>query len=199
MGRSPARRPYPAKFRMNAFEQFHHFFNCCIGAWSTERTYHHLTRGEVERSRTEFTIRTLTPELKYKVLSDNQYPNHSVDGFLGFHLAFETVSETGEEAGQELNMLFVPQQESPTGLEGDYLRDRAYEEDRPMVATFRFDPGSLQLVMTTTYTRVVAIDTITLLNPRLRLRQILTYARPSGDKPLQDLLLVGFGVEQKLT
>lgn len=184
---------------MKPLEQFHYFFNCCIGAWSTERTYHHLTRGEVERSRTEFTIRTLTPDLKHKVLADNQYPNHSVDGFLGFHLAFETVSETGEEVAQELNMLFVPQQENPAGLEGDYLRDRAYEEDRPIVAAFRFDPGSLQLSMTTTYTRVVAVDTITLLNPRLRLRQILTYQRPAVGQPLQDLILVGFGVEQKLT
>jgi hypothetical protein len=68
-----------------------------------------------------------------------------------------------------------------------------------MVAAFRFDPGSLQLVMTTTYTRVVAVDTITLLNPRLRLRQILTYQRPPQGQPLQELLLVGFGVEQKLT
>jgi hypothetical protein len=124
----------------------------------------------VERSRTEFTIRTLTPELKEKVLADNNYPNHGVDGFLGFHLAFETVSEKGEEVGQELNMLFVPRREGPRGLEGDYLRDRAYEEERPMVADFRFDPGSLQLVMTTTYTHVVSVDTITLLNPRLRLR-----------------------------
>jgi hypothetical protein len=188
-----------APARMNAIQQFHHFFNCCIGAWRTERTYHYLDRGEVERSRTEFTIRTLTPELKHKVLADNNYPNHNVDGFLGFHLAFETVSEKGEEAGQELNMLFVPRQETPLGLQGDYLRDRAYEEDRPMVAAFRFDPGSLQLVMTTTYTRVVAVDTITLLNPRLRLRQILTYQRPPQGQPLQELLLVGFGVEQKLT
>ncbi|ABC99947.1 chorismate-binding protein [Synechococcus sp. 63AY4M2] len=184
---------------MNALQKFHHFFNCCIGAWHTERTYHYLDRGEVERSRTDFTIRTLTPELKEKVLADNNYPNHGVDGFLGFHLAFETVSEKGEEAGQELNMLFVPRREGPRGLEGDYLRDRAYEEDRPIVASFRFDPGSLQLVMTTTYTRVVAVDTITLLNPRLRLRQILTYQRPPHGQPLEELLLVGFGVEQKLT
>ncbi|MGQ9838809.1 MAG: phycobiliprotein lyase [Cyanobacteriota bacterium] len=184
---------------MKALEQFHYFFNCCIGAWSTERTYHHLARGEVEHSHTEFIIRTLTPDLKHKVLTDNHYPNHGVDGFLGFHLAFETVSETGEEVNQEVNMLFVPKQETAAGLEGDYLRDRAYEEDRPIVAAFRFDPRSLQLNMTTTYTHVVAVDSITLLNPRLRLRQILTYQRPPAGQLLQDLLLVGFGVEQKLT
>jgi hypothetical protein len=53
--------------------------------------------------------------------------------------------------------------------------------------------------MTTTYTHVVSVDTITLLNPRLRLRQILNYRRPPQGQPLQEVLLVGFGVEQKLT
>jgi hypothetical protein len=52
---------------------FTNFFDHCVGSWKTERTYHYLTRNEVERSRTEFTIAPLTVELKNKVLRDNQY------------------------------------------------------------------------------------------------------------------------------
>lgn len=183
---------------MNPIERFHHFFDCCIGAWSTERTYHYLNRQDVERSRTEFTIRTLTPEHKQKVLQDNHYPPQpEINGLLGFHLAFDTVSEKGEEVSQQLNMLFLPEEETAPILQGDYLRDRAYEEDRPIVAHFRFDPDSLELKMKTTYTQVIAVDSIRLVNPRLRIRQILTYRRPPQGEALTDLVLVGFGVEQK--
>lgn len=186
-----------------ALQQFHTFFDHCIGGWETERTYHHLSRQEVERSKTEFTIRTLTPPLKAKVLADNNYPPEpkidQINGLLGFHLDFDTVSESGEQVSQSLNMLFLPKDELASSLEGDYLRDRAYEEDRPIVAHFRFDPQRQELVMTTTYTEVIAIDTIRLLNPRLRLRQILTYRRPVQADPPKDLVLVGFGVEQKIT
>ena len=27
---------------------FQAFFDCCVGQWSTERTYHYMTRQEVE-------------------------------------------------------------------------------------------------------------------------------------------------------
>lgn len=185
---------------MLTLSHFHHFFDCCIGGWHTERTYHHLSQNEVERSKTSFNIRTLTPAFKEKVLKDNHYPPQpEINGLLGFHLDFDTLSETGEEVSQSLNMLFLPQDETAPILAGDYLRDRAYEEDRPIVAQFRFDPNTLELLMTTTYTTVVAIDAIRLVNPRLRLRQILTYRRPPQGQPLQDLVLVGFGVEQKVT
>ncbi len=186
-----------------ALQQFHTFFDHCIGGWQTERTYHHLSRQEVERSKTEFTIRTLTPPLKAKVLADNHYPPepeiNQINGLLGFHLDFDTVSESGEQVSQSLNMLFLPKDELASTLEGDYLRDRGYEEDRPIVAHFRFEPQRKELEMTTTYTDVIAVDTIRLLNPRLRLRQILTYHRPAQGDPLKDLVLVGFGVEQKVT
>ena len=183
---------------MDAITKFHHFFDCCIGAWSTERTYHYLTRHEVERSRTEFTIRTLTPALKEKVLQDNERSSLFVDSLLGFYLAFQTVSDKGEEVSQDLNMLFVPDQEDAPILEGAYLRDRAYEEDKPMVAHFRFEPQTQELLMTTTYTEVVAVDSIMLMNPKLRIRKILTYRRPPAGQPLENLVLVGFGVEQKV-
>jgi hypothetical protein len=52
--------------------------------------------------------------------------------------------------------------------------------------------------MTTPYTRVVAVDSITLINPNLRIRRILNYQRPDSDGPLDSLRLVGFGVEQKV-
>ncbi len=182
---------------MQAIARFHHFFDCCIGGWHTERTYHDLSRQDVERSHTDFTIRTLGPELRAKVLQDNHYPpDLPINGLLGFHLAFETVSETGEEVSQSLNMLFLPEREDSPILEGAYLRDRGYEEDRPIVAHFTFDPHTLCLRMTTTYTRVVAVDKITLLHPRLRLREIITYRRGEDDPP-KEVLLVGFGVEQR--
>ncbi|WP_211172991.1 hypothetical protein [Brasilonema bromeliae] len=38
---------------------------------------------------------------------------------------------------------------------------------------------------------------LTLINPNLRIRQIINYRRPSVGQPLQEVLLVGFGVEQK--
>ncbi|MDX2271218.1 MAG: phycobiliprotein lyase [Cyanobacteriota bacterium] len=183
-----------------ALDRFHYFFDCCIGGWKTERTYHDMPRQTVERSHTTFTIRTLTPAFKDKVLHDNHYPSQpEINGLLGFHLGFETVSEFGDEVAQELNMLFLPQREVEGSLEGDYLRDRAYQEDRPIVAHFRFEPEGLRLLMTTTYTQMVAVDSITLINPRLRIRQILTYQRPQSGQPLQEVILVGFGVEQKVT
>jgi hypothetical protein len=53
--------------------------------------------------------------------------------------------------------------------------------------------------MTTQYTRVVSVDSITLINPELRIRKILNYQRPLENQPLQTVVLAGFGVEQKQT
>lgn len=183
---------------MNTSE-FKHFFECCIGSWKTERTYHYLSYQEVERSRTEFNVTPLTSEIKTKVLADNQYPPQSeLESLPGFNLGFYTISEKGEEVSQNLNLLFVPQQENEAFLEGDYLRDRAYEEAKPIVSHFRFDSRSRELLMTTYYTRVVSVDSITLINPHLRIRKILNYLRPEEGQPLEKVILVGFGVEQKL-
>ncbi|MBF2034685.1 MAG: phycobiliprotein lyase [Leptolyngbyaceae cyanobacterium T60_A2020_046] len=177
---------------------FHEFFDCCTGAWISERTYHYLSHQEIERSRTEFQVAPITPELKQKVLSDNHY--EAVEGFEalpGFRLGFHTVSETGEEVSQELRMLFVPKQVEDGVIEGDYLRDRAYEEDRPIIAQFRYSLGTRELLMTTRYTQVVSVDSITLVNPDLRIRRILNYQRPPEGEPLTTVRLAGFGVEQK--
>ncbi len=183
---------------MSSVEQFHQFFEHCVGKWVTERTYHYLTQQEVERSRTEFVINPVPLETKAKVLSDNEYPQQSdLADLPGFYLAFDTVSEKGEKVSQALNMLFVTHAQDNGVLVGDYLRDRAYEESKPMVAKFRFDPVQRELLMTTTYTRVVAVDSITLVNPQLRIRKIVTYRRPEDGQPMNEVVLVGFGVEQK--
>lgn len=179
---------------------FQHFFDCCVGNWVTERTYHDLTYKEVERSRTEFNIQPLTSELKAKVLEDNQYPlQPELESLPGYSLGFYTISEKGEEVSQELNLLFVPKHENTGILEGDYLRDRAYEEAKPIVSHFRFDPTNQELLMTTNYTRVVSVDSITLINPDLRIRKILNYQRLPEGQPLERVVLVGFGVEQKVS
>ncbi|MGH2415217.1 MAG: phycobiliprotein lyase [Microcystaceae cyanobacterium] len=188
---------------MDSIQQFQQFFDACVGNWTTERTYHYLSDQEVERSHTEFVIQPITPQIKTKVLSDNGYPTPALlESLPGYHLAFETVSEKGEKASHALNMLFVYDQPDSLNwdsdiLQGDYLRDRAYEEARPMIAKFCFDSEKRELLMTTIYTRVVSVDSITLINPNLRIRRILNYHRPPTGQPLQDVVLVGFGVEQK--
>lgn len=179
-------------------QKFQQFFDCCVGNWVTERTYHYLSQQEVERSRTEFQVRPLATPQKAQVLRDNQYPSpENLESFPGYSLSFYTISEKGEEVSQSLNLLFVPTQETALGLEGDYLRDRAYEEAKPIVSHFRFNPSERELLMTTNYTRVVSVDSIALVNPNLRIRKILNYLRPPQGQPLEQLVLVGFGVEQK--
>jgi len=183
---------------MDSIQQFQQFFEYCVGNWATERTYHYLTHQEVERSHTVFTIKPIPLDVKGNVLSDNQYPPQAdLNTLPGFHLAFDTVSEKGEKVSQALNMLFVTKQQDAGVLEGDYLRDRAYEEAKPMIAQFRFNPTNRELLMTTTYTRVIAVDSITLINPKLRIRKIVTYQRPEPGQPMENVVLVGFGVEQK--
>ncbi|MEM1368323.1 MAG: phycobiliprotein lyase [Cyanobacteria bacterium P01_H01_bin.15] len=177
---------------------FSDFFECCVGQWISERTYHYIAQSFVERSRTEFTVSRLTPEKKTKVLQDNGYPTINDTGDLqGFNLGFYTISEAGEEVTQNLNILFVVKETSEQHLFGDYLRDRAYEEARPIVSTFKFDLATRELLMSTPYTRVVSVDSITLVNPNVRVRRILNYVKPAPGQPLKDLGLVGFGVEQK--
>lgn len=176
-----------------------YFFDCCIGQWSIERTYHYVAQQEVERSHTDFRVDGITPELRRKVLADNGYGSvDDIDHLPGFQLAFHTVSDKGEEVSQELRALFVPKQQAGTVLAGDYLRDRAYEEDRPIISTFTYDQSNRELLMTTPYTRVVSVDSILLVNPNMRIRRILNYHRPAEGKAMDSLALVGFGVEQKV-
>lgn len=179
---------------------FQEFFACCVGNWKTERTYHYLTANEVERSRTEFEIEALDLKGKNQVLADNEYIGLAqLEDLPGFNLEFYTISEKGEEVSQNLNLLFVPKLENGVYLEGDYLRDRAYEEAKATVSHFRFDSHTRELLMTTLYTRIVSVDSITLVNPDLRIRKILNYFRPDEGKPLEKVALVGFGVEQKVS
>lgn len=181
---------------MNVFEQF---FADCVGNWRSDRTYHYLTHKEIERSQTTFEVNPLTNDQKAKVLTDNAYEQLSnLEQLPGFNLGFYTISEKGEEKRQNLNLIFVPKSENSNYLTGDYLRDRAYEEARPIVAHFRFNSDTRELIMTTNYTRVVSVDSITLTNPKLRIRKILNYEKPAPAQPLKNVLLAGFGVEQKI-
>ncbi len=178
------------------------FFTACLGKWSIERTYHYLgeAEGRIERSHTNYDIRELTGDRVLKVLADNEREPDTVTTHYGFYLAFDTVSERGERVQMDLNILFVPGQSEADSIEGDYLRDRAYEESRPMASRFHYDPHRAELRMTTRYTRIVSVDSITLVSPNLRLRQIQNFRRPQFDHlPLQELELVGFGVEQKVS
>lgn len=180
-------------------DQFNDFFACCVGSWVSERTYHYLTKPMIERSRTEFEIKPLTEESKIKVLTDNQYQfSQPLEEVLGFNLGFYTISETGEEVTQNLNILFIITAQENNLLHGDYLRDRAYEEAKPIVSRFKFDLESKELLMTTNYTKVVSVDSITLVNPKLRIRQIINYQRPQSEQPKTEVLLVGFGLETKI-
>ena len=188
---------------MSALSVFHQFFDTCVGSWDSERTYHYLSRSSVERSHTHFGVSPLSPQQKAKVFADNSY---SIEGDRistcpGFHLIFHTVSEKGEVVDQSVNLAFVPNgkpAEHDYLIEGDYLRDRAYEEDRPIIAHFRFNSRDRELLMTTRYTQIVSVDSITLTNPTTRIRRIFNYLMPVEGQPLTDLALVGFGVEQKL-
>ena len=54
-----------------------------------------------------------------------------------------------------------------------------------------------ELLMATRYTRIISVDSITLINPQMRIRRIFNYIRPPESQPLDKLALVGFGVEQK--
>jgi hypothetical protein len=183
---------------MNSQTTFQQFFETCVGKWATERTYHYLTQQEVERSHTEFVIQPVTRDRKAQVLADNQYATQpDLNSLPGYHLEFATVSDKGDRVNQSLNMLFVPQPVEGNWVVGDYLRDRAYEEARPIVSQFRFNPENRELLMTTTYTYVVSVDSITLVNSKLRIRKILNYRRPAAGETLQEVVLVGFGVEQK--
>ena len=178
---------------------FEQFFADCVGNWQSDRTYHYLTHKEIERSQTTFEVQPLTTVQKAKVMSDNAYDElDNLESLPGFNLGFYTISEKGEEKKQNLNLMFVPKSADNLLLEGDYLRDRAYEEERPIISHFSFDSHTRELLMTTNYTSVVSVDSITLTNPTLRIRRILNYAKPAAGQPLENLLLAGFGVEQKV-
>ncbi|GAB4368687.1 MAG: phycobiliprotein lyase [Elainellaceae cyanobacterium] len=101
---------------------FQDFFTACAGFWKTERTYHSVLTGEVERSYTEFRADTLDLAEKQQILSGSRAGEQTFSGITidverimhnsmampGFAIAFDTRSEKGEEVSMRLKALFVP-------------------------------------------------------------------------------------------
>lgn len=97
--------------------KFQEFFTACVGLWQTERTYHSVLEGYVERSYTEFRVEPITQAQKQQILSVSELSGVKVNfaniaaqeaAIPGFAIAFDTRSETGETVSMSLNALFVP-------------------------------------------------------------------------------------------
>lgn len=206
---------------------FQEFFTACTGLWKTQRIYHSVLQGEVERSYTEFRVESLTGEQKEQVLSLAGQGNIKFDMAQvksdervcpGFAIAFDTVSETGEQVSMSLKALFIPDiyvipEETSAAvpaiplaarvpaaqelIQGYYLRDEGYSEPGAVKSRFTYLPTRQTLEMTTYYRRSVAIDQMRLVAPDLRLRTIITYKRPESGEAPTVIDLVGFGVEQR--
>ncbi|MBD1805227.1 phycobiliprotein lyase [Microcoleus sp. FACHB-SPT15] len=206
---------------------FQDFFRACTGIWKIERTYHSILQGEIERSYTEYRVETLTGDQKQQILSLSSLGGINVDmaqvksneaACPGFAIAFETVSETGEQVSMNLKALFVPDTyvlspemsvETPPlpgaaqipateeVIQGYYLRDEGYSEAGAVKSRFTYLPTRQTLEMTTYYRRSVAVDQMRLVAPDLRLRTIITYQRPESGGAPTEIDLVGFGVERR--
>lgn len=96
---------------------FQEFFTACTGHWTTERTYHSVLEGQVERSYTDYRVAVLTEAQKQQILSLATGSGIKVketdvsdeEAVLpGFEIAFDTRSETGETVSMSLKALFVP-------------------------------------------------------------------------------------------
>lgn len=202
------------------------FFAACSGLWKTERTYHYPLEGKVERSYTELKVQLLTSAEKHQISSAFIPPEFfretsQSDQSYGFAIAFETLSETGEEVAMRLKALFIPDDfltyperlpqdtaapgaplaaELPTTKEvikGFYLRDEGYSESGAITGRFTYLPSRQTLEMTTYYSQSVAVDQMRLMSPRLRLRTIVTYQRPTPGAVPSVINLVGFGMERR--
>ena len=196
---------------------FQDFFNACSGLWKTERIYHYLENGDIERSYTEFQVNPLSDAEKDKLLipSSNLQINHSSDiAFPGFAIAFNTVSETGDRVSMSLAALFVPDtaviqsnteklpipvaaEVSEDAVQGFYLRDEGYSEGGAIAGRFTYQPMRQTLEMTTHYKKSVAVDQMRFISPNMRLRTIVTYQRPEAGNAPTVTTLIGFGVERK--
>jgi len=207
---------------------FQDFFTACTGTWKTERIYHYILQGQVERSYTEFRVESLTGEQKQQILSLSQLSGIKVDMAQvksdqivcpGFAIAFDTVSETGEQVSMSLKALFIPDAyvnsddisaqtpplpaaaqvpESEEVIRGFYLRDEGYSETGAVAGRFTYLPSRQTLEMTTYYRRSAAVDQMRLVAPDLRLRTILTYQRPESGGIPTVINLAGFGVERRV-
>jgi hypothetical protein len=206
---------------------FQDFFTACTGLWKTERIYHSILQGEVERSYTEYRVESLTGDQKQAILSLSELGGIKVDMAQvksdervcpGFAIAFDTVSESGEQVSMSLKALFIPDayvisnQMSADApplpmaaqvpatqevIEGFYLRDEGYSEAGAVASRFTYLPSRQTLEMTTYYRGSVAVDQMRLVAPDLRIRTIITYQRPESGEAPTVIDLVGFGVERR--
>jgi len=206
---------------------FQDFFTACTGLWKTERIYHSILQGEVERSYTEYRVESLTGDQKQAILSLSELGGIKVDTAQvksdervcpGFAIAFDTVSESGEQVSMSLKALFIPDAyvisnemsaDAPPlpmaaqvpatqeVIEGFYLRDEGYSEGGAVASRFTYLPSRQTLEMTTYYRRSVAVDQMRLVAPDLRIRTIITYQRPDSGEAPTVIDLVGFGVERR--
>ncbi|MBD0363932.1 MAG: phycobiliprotein lyase [Coleofasciculus sp. C3-bin4] len=206
---------------------FQDFFTACTGLWKTERIYHSILQGEVERSYTEYRVESLTGDQKQAILSLSELGGIKVDMAQvksdervcpGFAIAFDTVSESGEQVSMSLKALFIPDAyvisnemsaDAPPlpmaaqvpatqeVIEGFYLRDEGYSEGGAVASRFTYLPSRQTLEMTTYYRGSVAVDQMRLVAPDLRIRTIITYQRPESGEAPTVIDLVGFGVERR--
>ncbi|WP_205370257.1 phycobiliprotein lyase [Thermoleptolyngbya sp. PKUAC-SCTB121] len=99
---------------------FQDFFTNCAGFWKTERIYHFLLKGDIERSYTEFRADSLDAAQKQQMLKTAS-PSGELAGIRldldqaalshncpGFAISFDTESERGEKVSMSLKALFVP-------------------------------------------------------------------------------------------
>lgn len=206
---------------------FQEFFTACTGLWKTERTYHFVLQSEVERSYTEFRVESLTSNQKEQILSlspmagikfDMEQVKSEESACPGFAIAFDTISEKGEQVSMSLKALFIPDAyvvpdemltempqmpiaaqvpDAEEVIRGYYLRDEGYSEVGAVKSRFTYIPSRQTLEMTTYYNRSVAVDQMRFVTPDLRLRTIVTYKRPESSEPPTVIDLVGFGVERR--
>lgn len=199
---------------------FQDFFQACDGTWSTDRTYHYYDQGEIERSHTDFTAKTLDHPIKSKLLAAVMPSGVTADAVAdspGFAIQFDTVSESGVAVGMSLQALFVPErfvtsddtvqnipapmaaQISDPGelVRGFYLRNQGYSEKGAIAGRFTYLPTRQTLEMTTVYSQSVAVDQMRFIDHNTRLRTIVTYRRPEENIVPTEISLVGFGLERR--
>lgn len=206
---------------------FQDFFTACAGLWKTERTYHFVEQGQIERSYTEFRVQPLASDQIQQILSGSSLGESKIDVTQvlsgegrcpGFAIAFDTRSETGEEVSMSLKALFVPDSyishpsemprpalptasvipDTEEAIQGYYLRDEGYSEGGAIAGRFTYLPSRQTLEMTTYYRRSVAVDQMRFVAPNLRMRTIVTYKRPDSPTEVPTIIdLVGFGVEHR--
>eukprot|EP00276_Gloeochaete_wittrockiana_P003282 CAMPEP_0184646568 /NCGR_PEP_ID=MMETSP0308-20130426/3276_1 /TAXON_ID=38269 /ORGANISM="Gloeochaete witrockiana, Strain SAG 46.84" /LENGTH=208 /DNA_ID=CAMNT_0027076685 /DNA_START=179 /DNA_END=805 /DNA_ORIENTATION=- len=189
----------PTEDQINSFVKF---FDTQVGQWKSNRTYHYLDpadplASEVERSQTVFRVTELDDSVKRKVLSDNERVDNLNFSAAGFRIVFDTVMEKRGNVSSGTNVLFLPMSVDNDKIYGDYLRDVAYEESKAIIGKFSYNLINSELEMITRYTKVTSKDSITMANPNLRIRRILNYLNGTGDEEPQQLVLAGFGIEQR--